>query len=58
MRKLKWCSETMHGQGWRGGKKNKKNDKNKGKEKENEIEEVKEVLIPKELYDRLVAQFG
>jgi hypothetical protein len=30
----------------------------KGKEKENEIEEVKEVLIPKELYDRLVAQFG
>lgn len=30
----------------------------KGKEKENEVEEVKEVLIPKELYDRLVAQFG
>ncbi|MGL5889704.1 MAG: hypothetical protein ACRC3B_07460 [Bacteroidia bacterium] len=30
----------------------------KGKEKEEETDEVKEVLIPKELYERLVAQFG
>jgi hypothetical protein len=30
----------------------------KGKEKENEVEEIKEVLIPKELFDRLVTQFG
>jgi hypothetical protein len=30
----------------------------KGKEKENEIDEIKEVLIPKELHDQLISQFG